>query len=91
MRSYYKPGDWNAVCQVCGFTHKASELRRRWDGVVVCPDDFEMRNPQDLIQMPKEKPGIPWSSPEQYIFLTDNLDTQDGDNLTTEDGDNLTW
>ena len=91
MRNYYKSGSWNAVCQVCGFTHKSDELKRRWDGLMVCVDDFELRNPQDLIRPPKDDSSVPWSSPEQYIYLTNNLLTEASDNLITEGSDNLTW
>jgi len=91
MKRYYKPGSWNAVCQVCGFTHKSDELKRRWDGLMVCEDDFELRNPQDLIRPPKDDSSIPWASPEQYTFLTSNITTQSGDALITEDGNNLIW
>ena len=72
MRSYLKWGDWNAICQSCGFKYKASQLRKRWDGLMVCPEDFELRHPQDLIKHPKEDTSVPWSSPEPAdVFVAD--------------------
>jgi hypothetical protein len=64
MKSSYKPGDYNAICDVCGFKHKASQLKQRWDGLMVCAEDFETRHPQDLIRIPTENPAVPWSRPE---------------------------
>ena len=56
-------GEWNACCDVCGFKFKSAELRRRWDGFMVCPSDFEERHPQDLIKIPQERPAPPWVRP----------------------------
>lgn len=64
MHSYVKWGDWNAVCESCGFRFKASELKKRWDGKMVCHLDWETRHPQDLIKIPKEDTSVPWTSPE---------------------------
>jgi hypothetical protein len=70
-KDYAKLGDWNTLCQVCGFKYKASELRKRWDGVMVCDTDYEPRHPQDLIRLPKERQATPWSAPEPTdVFAT---------------------
>lgn len=42
----YKKGDWKAVCQRCGRYFKGSELRRTWDGLYVCEEDWEEKHPQ---------------------------------------------
>jgi hypothetical protein len=57
-------GDYNAICDVCGFKFKASELRRRWDGMMVCLLDYEERHPQDLIKIRPDRQAVPWSRPE---------------------------
>jgi hypothetical protein len=62
-KDYLKIGDWNCFCDVCGFKFKASELRKRWDGMMVCAEDNEIRHPQDLIRSIKEKPAPPFSRP----------------------------
>ena len=59
----YTPGDWNAQCDVCGRRWKASQLRKRWDGVMVCKDDFELRHPQELIRPVIEKNDMPFTRP----------------------------
>jgi hypothetical protein len=65
MRNYYKPGTWNAICDVCGFKFKADELKKRWDGRMVCDADFETRHPSDLYSPRMDKPpAIEWSRPE---------------------------
>ena len=40
-----KRGDWYAFCQVCGRRFFGSTLHTRWDGLYVCTDDFEPKNP----------------------------------------------
>lgn len=70
--SYAAKGDWNAVCQVCGFEYKASELQLRWDGLRVCSMDFELRHPSDLYQGPTgTESTVPWTSPEPTDVLVD--------------------
>jgi hypothetical protein len=92
MDTYLKLGDWNAVCQVCGFRFKGTELRKRWDGVLVCAEDFETRHPSDFLRVPREDTNVPWTAPEPtWVFLTNNLETQSSENLLTESGDNLVW
>lgn len=61
MRNYWKPGAWNAYCDVCKFRFKSTELRKRWDSLMVCAEDFEYRNPQDFLRLRKEDLHIPWS------------------------------
>lgn len=68
-------GDWNAICDVCGFKFKASQLRERWDGLMVCEKDWETRHPQDLIRPLPDEQKLPWTRPEPadtYISVTYN-------------------
>ena len=71
MQSFYKPGSWNATCDVCGFVFKADALKKRWDNLMVCDADYELRNPQDFIKIPKEDSVPPWTRPaedmSQYV------------------------
>lgn len=57
---YWKPGTWNAICDVCGFKFKADQMRERWDGFMVCKDDFEYRHPMDFIRQREDKQDVPW-------------------------------
>lgn len=59
-----KIGDWNAICDVCGFEYKASQLKKRWDGLMVCEKDFEHRHPSDLYRFTSREKSPPWTRPE---------------------------
>jgi len=65
-QNYLKLGSWNVSCDVCGFKFKAHQLRKRWDGLMTCPEDFELRNMQDFIQTPEEVIAPPWTRPDPY-------------------------
>lgn len=61
---YWKPNSYNALCDVCGFKYKAEELKRRWDGLMCCPEDWEIRQPQDFVRGVRDQKPLPWSRPE---------------------------
>lgn len=57
-------GDWNAICDVCGFKYKASELKEQWDGdklLMVCQDDWEPRHPMDYFEAPGDDSSVDWN------------------------------
>lgn len=60
----YDKGDWIADCDVCGRKYKASVLRQRWDGLMCCPDDWEIRQPQDFVRGIPDTQIAPWLRPE---------------------------
>jgi hypothetical protein len=60
----FTSGDWNAICDVCGFKFKASQLVERWDGLMVCSKDWETRHPQELIRPIPDQQKLPWTRPE---------------------------
>ena len=60
----YKHGSYNALCDVCQFKYKASDLKKRWDGLYVCRDDYETRHPSDFQKGVKDDQAIPWSRPD---------------------------
>lgn len=61
--TYYKSGSFNAICDVCCFKFKANELRKRWDGLMVCDKDFEYDHPQKYLRVHENTHGLPWSRP----------------------------
>lgn len=74
----YRPGDHWVECQVCGFEYRASEMKERWDGIIVCREDYEMRHPQDFVRAQEDHiaaEGLvnPASEPE-YIRTVDDPD-----------------
>ena len=60
----YDKGDWNAICDVCGTQVKASTLRQRWDGFMVCSRDWEPRHPQDFVRGVADIQAPKWTRPE---------------------------
>lgn len=69
-KNYYVPGDYNVVCDVCSKKFKASEAKERWDGFIVCPDDYEMRHEQDFVQARLDKITVPFSRPRSPDVFT---------------------
>ena len=68
-RPSYVKGDWKTVCDACGRLFKASQLKKRWDGVMVCEADYETRQPQDFVRGVLDTQAPPWVRPqvqEQY-------------------------
>ncbi|WP_441235660.1 hypothetical protein [Bradyrhizobium sp. 930_D9_N1_4] len=60
----YRPGDFWRICEVCGFKYRASQTNRRWDGLIVCHDDWETRHPQDFVRGRKDLQNVPDPRPE---------------------------
>jgi len=63
MRNHLILGDWNALCDSCGRKFKASSLRKRWDGLMVCKHDYETRHPSDFLRVQRERVAVPFSRP----------------------------
>ena len=72
--TYYKQGDWNAICALCGFKYKASELR--WNSQIqdyVCKWDWEQRHPQERLRATKDDQSVPWTRPDtDPVYLYDS-------------------
>jgi len=68
--TYYKSGDWNVTCDVCSKKIKASKSYKRWDGFIVCADDFEMRHPQDFVRAKQDKISVPFTRPIPSLVFT---------------------
>ena len=67
----YIPGDHWVTCDRCGFTYRNSVMRQEWTGLVVCPQDFEMRHPQDFVRSVQEDTsakGHVRSDPDNIVF-----------------------
>jgi len=65
----YKPnwsnGGWLTICDACGRKYKESDLRMRWDGLMVCSGDWEVRQPQDYVRGVADIQAPPYVRPEQ--------------------------
>lgn len=72
----YKSGEWNFVCDVCGKKLKAHEGKKRWDGFMVCQEDWEPRQPLDFLRARADKISVPWTRPQpEDQFVVINLTT----------------
>ena len=56
----YDKGDWLTICDVCGRKYKATNLKKRWDGLMCCDDDWEIRQPQDFVRGIADTQIAPW-------------------------------
>ncbi len=70
--TYFKSGGWNALCDVCGHKFKSHELKKRWDGLMVCDADFEHDHPQKFLRVREDKIAVPWARPrpaDLFVFV----------------------
>jgi hypothetical protein len=70
LQTFYQPGDWNAICSMCGREFKASQLSRHWQGMYRCLDCWEPRQPQDFVRATVDNQSVPWSQPSSDINIT---------------------
>lgn len=74
-KNYFLSGEWNLTCDVCSKKIKAHEAKQRWDGLIVCTEDFEHRHPQDFVKAHTDKLTVPFTRPiPEYIFTTVSYD-----------------
>lgn len=62
---YYRSGDWNYFCDLCGAKTKSSDSMLTWNGLRVCRHHKEVRNPQDFLRGVEDDQSVPWSRPEK--------------------------
>ena len=65
-KTYYKPGDYNALCDRCGRKYKASQLRLTWDNLRVCSSNkcYEERHIADFFKGRPDNQSVPWTRPD---------------------------
>lgn len=77
---YYDHGGWNAVCYQCGRKRKPGQLWKQWQGFWVCPEHWEVRQPQDFVRGIQDIQQPPWTQPipaNTFISTTcDNTTSQ---------------
>jgi hypothetical protein len=63
-------GEHLFVCDVCGFEYYSEKKLIRWDGLVVCPKDYEPRHPQDFVRAQTDSQGVNNPRPDStHVFL----------------------
>jgi hypothetical protein len=68
---YYKSGDYNGICDWCGFKFKFSKLKKTWDGFYCCSKCFEVRQPQDFVRGVLDNQSVPVSKPDSTPTFTE--------------------
>lgn len=52
------------MCAVCGFKITATTAKKRWDGLIVCQQDWEPRHSLDFIRARTKKVHVTYAPPE---------------------------
>ena len=65
----FEHGQWNAICDQCGFEFKARQLRLQWNNLRTCcgpgtNECWEPQHPQEFIRGKKDNQNPPWVRPE---------------------------
>jgi len=71
METRFVSGQWNAICDRCGFEHKSGQLKLEWTGLRTCPTCWEPRHPQDFVRGKPDRQNVAWSRPDAPpVFIT---------------------
>lgn len=62
---YFRDGQWNFTCDLCGRKQKSGRAMFTWNGLYVCRHHKEQRNPQDFLRGVKDDQTTPWTRPYQ--------------------------
>jgi hypothetical protein len=76
---FYEHGSYNMLCDLCGRKFKARELRKQWDGLMVCADDYSARHPQDMVRGIPDRQAVPVARPEGSDQFLETNDVQPED------------
>lgn len=68
---YYADGQWNCICDQCGKKFKSGQMRKQWDGLIVCRKCHDPRHPQDYVRGTKDVQTVPFTRPEAEYSFTD--------------------
>lgn len=79
MQNYFKSGSWNVICDVCGRKYKNTDVKKRWDGLIVCNKDYELRHIADFIRSNPERNNVKDPRPEQADVFVDVTYISTGD------------
>ncbi len=52
-------GQWKVICDVCGWEFLSSEVRKRWDGLLVDRRCFETDHPQKYLRVQSDPRPVP--------------------------------
>lgn len=69
-KNTYISGQFNVICDVCSKKIKAGDAKQRWDGFIVCPDDYEQRHSMDFVRARQDKISVPYTRPIPPLVFT---------------------
>ena len=65
---------WHVICDRCAAKRWNDELRKEWDGLMVCADTcWEPRNAQDFVRGVPDRSSLPFARPESPDVFLDTL------------------
>ena len=64
----------NVKCYVCSKKIKSGDAKQRWDGCIVCPEDYEVRHAQDFVRARQDKISVPFTRPIPPLIFVFNPD-----------------
>ena len=65
QNNYYVAGQWNCICDRCGFKRKSGDMSKTWEGWMVCTDTcWEPKHPQLFVKGVPDNIVPPWTRPE---------------------------
>ncbi len=72
--SVYKKGQYNCVCEQCGFEYKSDEMQERYDGLFVCKEAcWEPRHSLEFAIVVRDEQRVSRPAPEPTdIFISVN-------------------
>ena len=74
---YYASGQYNFICDQCGTKNKSKDMRKQWDGLIVCPRCFDKRHPQEFVKGVKDSQTVPISRPDTTAtFVAEVVDLE---------------
>lgn len=62
--SRYAKGTHNAICDICAFQYKRSEMRKNWKNQLVCRADYEAKHPQLTLRPRTDRQAVKDARPE---------------------------
>jgi len=74
----WQPGDPWIICDRCGFAIRMSASRKTWEGLRVCPEDWEPRQPQDFVRGRIDQQAIIDGRPEPAVLYLSPGDVTEG-------------
>lgn len=59
-----KSYEYNVLCDGCGFKMKNTQVKKRWDGLMMCSECWEPRHPMDFYKSRNDTHQLPFTRPD---------------------------